>query len=338
MSIDDTSKVFTPQDFKLEVLKGNVPGTSVLTGFGERESIGTTSTGEDIWRGNQLSATPAALASHVLIPTPDPAGEQMSVISESVEDVAGGDGASTILITYIDGSGEEQTTPLILNGQTAVDVTPSDVKFVQSLNVVTLGSGNITGVTAGNIRIYKKADATLVYSMIEAGGNMSLESARMVPAGKHLYLQSWNAGEANAQGRLTMRLRADSAIDGDTLQTGVFLFRSTAYINRTTTAEITLGFKIPAGSTVKASAWAAAINSQASVTWWGYLINDQEIPLATRREQRKTLNVDEKIDFIHDDLDRGDKSFAGLRMEVRATLATVVMVLIAVLSTSFWVS
>ena len=260
-------------DFKLEVLRGAIPGTAVMTGYGERESIGTTATGEDIWRGNELSATPSSPASDVLIPTPAAAGEQMTVISESVEDVAGGDGASTILITYIDGSGDEQTTPLTLNGTTAVDVTPSDVKFVQSMNVTALGSGNLTGVSAGNIRIYRKAGDTLVYNMIAAGGNMSLVSARMIPTGKTLYLQGWNAGEASNQGRLTMRLRSDSTIAG-VLQTGVFLFRSTSYINQSTTGEIALGFKIPAGATVKASAWAAANNSEASVTWWGYLVDD----------------------------------------------------------------
>lgn len=262
------------RDYKLEVLRGNVSGVAIMTGYGERESIGTTSTGEDIWRGNELSSTPSAPASDVLIPTPAAGGEQMTVISESAQDASGGTGASTILITYCDGSGDEQTTPLTLNGQTAVDVTPSDVKFVQSMNVTALGSGNTSEVAAGNIRIYRKADDTLVYNMIAAGGNMSLVSHRMVPTGKSLYLMGWHTGEANAQGRLTMRLRSDSSIDSGTLQTGVFLFRSTAYINRTTTGEISLGFKIPAGATVKASAWAAAINSEASVTWWGYLVDD----------------------------------------------------------------
>ena len=261
-------------DFKLEVLRGAIPGIAVMTGYGERESIGTTATGEDMWRGNELSATPSSPASDILIPTPAAGGEQMTVISESVEDVAGGDGASTIIITYIDSSGDQQTTPLTLNGTTAVDVTPADVKFVQEMSVSSLGSGNVTGVSVGNIRIYQKADDTLVYNMIAAGGNESLVSARMVPAGKTLYLQGWNAGEASNQGRLTMRLRSDATVVPGVLQTGVFLFRSTAYINQSTTGEIALGFKIPAGATVKASAWAASVNSEASVTWWGYLVDD----------------------------------------------------------------
>lgn len=57
--------------------------------------------------------------------------------------------------------------------------------------------------------------------------------------------------------------------------------------------------------------------------------------MATRREQRKGLTQEQQIGFIHDDLDRGAKHFVELHREVRATLATVIMILIAVIGTSF---
>ena len=37
-------------DYFTEVALGSISGHSILGGIGERESIGTTATGEDIWR------------------------------------------------------------------------------------------------------------------------------------------------------------------------------------------------------------------------------------------------------------------------------------------------
>jgi len=261
-----------PSDFKTEVLRGNIPGATVMFGMGERESISTGTAGEDLWRGNELSATPSAPTSHVLIPTPAAGGEQMTVISESAQDASGGTGAASILITYIDSAGAERTTPLILNGQTAVDLTPADVKFVQSMNVTTLGSTNTSGVGAGHIRIYQKADAGLVYNMIAAGGNMSLVPHRMVPAGKTLYLQSWNASEGNNK-RLRIRIRADATLAG-VVQPGVPLFRGSVYVNQSTSGDMPLGVCLPAGTVVKVSGWATVGNGEAATYWWGYLVDD----------------------------------------------------------------
>ncbi|GAF89365.1 unnamed protein product, partial [marine sediment metagenome] len=74
-------------DYISRVALGLAPGHSMMNALGERESMGTTAAGEDIWRGNELSPAPT---SHVKIPTPDPAGEQMAVVSESVNDTSAG--------------------------------------------------------------------------------------------------------------------------------------------------------------------------------------------------------------------------------------------------------
>ncbi len=62
-------------DYYLEVAKGNIEGHSIIAALGERESMGTTVTGEDIWRGTATT-----------IPTPASGGEQMTVVSDDNAD------------------------------------------------------------------------------------------------------------------------------------------------------------------------------------------------------------------------------------------------------------
>ena len=260
-----------PQDFLLEVTRGNITGMKIMRSLGERESIGTTANGEDVWRGNELSATPSAPASHVSIPIPDSAGEQMTVVSESTADNgATATGALTVTIVYLDAAGAEQSEVVTMNGTTEVDTVAINIRFIQEMHVTTVGSN---GVAEGHIRIFKISDDTLVYCMIAAGGNMSMVSNKMVPAGKTLHLRYWSGAEGNNK-RLTIRLRADCDNEVPPVrQAGVFLFKSVMYLNQST-LPMPLAYTIPALSIVKASAWAAAINGEVSVHWWGILVDD----------------------------------------------------------------
>ena len=45
------------------------------------------------------------------------------------------------------------------------------------------------------------------------------------------------------------------------------------------------------------------------------------------------MSADEKIDFIHDDLDNGAKQFAAMRREMRLLLIGIIM---AVIGTGMW--
>lgn len=260
------------KDFILEVAKGNVAGHAIMRGMGERDSIGTTVQGEDLWRGNELSSVPSAPASDTKIPVPADAGEQMTVISESdADNGATATGALTIVISYLDAAGNEQTTTVTMNGTTAVDLTPSDVRFVQDMQVATVGSN---GVTEGNIRIYKKTDSTLVYSMIEAGGNQSLVPAKMVPLGKTLYLARWICSEASNAKRCRARLRADCTNAMPPVrQAGVFLFKSAMALD-SAAAMMDLAYAIPALSIVTVSGWTQITGAELSVHWWGVLVDD----------------------------------------------------------------
>ena len=220
-------------DYFTEVAAGNIPGSSIMSAMGERESMGTTATGEDIWRGSATS-----------IPIPVDAGEQMEVVSSDVADTPGSTGARTLRIHYIDASGAEQLEDVTMNGATGVALTETNVRFVQDMYTLTVGSN---GVAEGNITIYKQGAVTTIYNMIALGGNKSLIPHRMVPFGKTLYLKGWHLTEAQGK-RVTFRIRSTDMYG--VLIPGVFCFKDVEYLKASTSGMLELNVKIPALSIV----------------------------------------------------------------------------------------
>ncbi len=255
------------KDFLAEVTKGNVNGHSIMIALGERESMGTTATGEDVWRGNELSPAPT---SHTTIPTPAAGGEQMSVVSESANDTNGGTGVRTLNVHYIDSAGAAQVEKVALNGTFAVDLVATDVRFVNDMYALTVGSN---GVAAGHIKIYQKADSGLVYNMIALGGNKSLVPHRMVPDGKVLILESWHAEEAQGK-RCAFRIRSTD-MNGTTLP-GVFCFKGVAYLKQGPSGALPLFVLVPSLSIVKVSAWPDQAGAEASTGWMGVLVDGDD--------------------------------------------------------------
>jgi hypothetical protein len=248
----------------LEVSKGNVPGQSVWGGIGERESMGTTAQGEDIWRGNEIAPAPTSDTS---IPIPDSAGEQMSVISEHANDTLLGVGVRKVRIHYLDANGDAQTEDVEMNGTTAVDLVAANVRFVNDMYAIEVGSN---GVAKGHIKIWKKADHGLVYNMIGLGGNKSLVPNKMVPRGHHFVLTTWHAEEAQGK-RCAVRIRSTDM--NDTLIPGVFCFKDVAYLNKSTMSRDAsgLGVCIPSLSIIKVSGWPDAAGAECSCGFNGIL-------------------------------------------------------------------
>lgn len=253
-------------DFLTEVAKGNVWGHSILSAIGERESIGTTASGEDITRMNELSPAPT---SHVKVPTPADAGELMTVVSESQADNGtSATGALTVRVHYLDPTGVAMSTDVTLDGTTPVDIPAILMRFVQDFYVLTVGS---VGVSVGNLKIYKTGTAGLVYNMIAAGGNKSLIPIRMVPFGHSLILKGFHATEAQAK-RCAFRLRSTD-MNGELLA-GIFCFKDVSYLRSSASGELAQFDLVPALSIIKVSGWAVVSGSEGSTHWWGLLIED----------------------------------------------------------------
>ena len=118
------------RDPLLEIVRGLPTGLSIMKGLGERETMGTTASGEDIWRGNELNPAPT---SHLVIPTPAAAGEQMTVVGESVNDSSAGTGVRSLRLCYLNAAGEEQTEDVTMNGTTGVNTVATDIRFVNDM-------------------------------------------------------------------------------------------------------------------------------------------------------------------------------------------------------------
>lgn len=255
--------------FRLAVQAGEVEGVSIMHGKGEREAMGTTASGEDIWRGNDLSNVPAALASTTTIPVPAAAGEPMTVICEHATDIIDGVGAQKVTVVYLDPTGVQKSVERDTNGTTGVPL-PDGVlpRFIQDMYVSQVGSN---GVAVGNIRIFKTAGNTLVYSMIAAGSNMSLVINKMIPLGYTLFLQQWHVEEAQIK-RCAFRMRSTDF--AGVLNAGAFLIKDTAYVKGSASGPIPTLHKIPELSIIKVSAWPDENLSEGSAGWWGYLVSN----------------------------------------------------------------
>jgi len=258
-------------DYFIDVSKGIVPGHRVMRSLGERDSIQVTAQGEDVWRGNELSAVPAALGSHTFIPRPADAGEQMTMVSESVNDTSAGSGIQTLDVHYLDASGDEQEETITMDGTSLVDTVATDIRFIQEIHARTVGSNT---VAFGNIRIFRKTDNTRVYSMISAGTNISMVPSKMVPRAHTLHLHTWVASEASINKQVRCRLRADCDNSVPPVRLAeVFQLKSVMALNSSAVRQ-DLGYAIPALSVVKASAWTVTINAEVAVHWWGILSKD----------------------------------------------------------------
>ncbi len=264
-------KVLWTDDFILAISKGDIPGHRIMRGLGERDAIQITAAGEDMWRGNELSAVPAALGSHTFIPRPADAGEQMTLICENAGDALGGIGVRSVEFHYIDDVGDEQEEFIETDGLTGVDTVATNIRFIQEVHSTAVGSNT---AAVGNIRIYRKSDASRVYSMIYAGTNMSIVPHRMVPKDKTLHLRTWTGSESSSQKQIRLRLRFDA--DNNTppvLLPDVFLLKSGMALN-SSSATVDLGYTVPAFSVVKVSAWVVLANGEAACHWWGVLVDD----------------------------------------------------------------
>jgi len=240
-----------------QIVIGNIDDKTIMRAMGERESMGTTSTGEDIWRGAATT-----------IPTPSASGEQMTFISSSnADNGATATGVLTLKMHYLDATGAEKEETITMNGTTGVDTVATDIRFVNDIYSLTVGSN---GVAEGNIIVYKKGAASTIYNMIALGGNKSLVTSRMIPLGKKLILKGWHASEAQGK-RVNVRIRSTDM--NGVLIPGVFCFKDTTYLNKTVTSELILNALIPALSIVKITGWPNAVGAEVGCSWWGILVD-----------------------------------------------------------------
>lgn len=248
--------------FMVEVARGKFPGMTVFEAFGERASIATTSTGDDTWRGAATT-----------IPEPPAAGDLMSVVSSSVNDIdPNGSGARVINVHYLDENGDEQEVSANMNGQNTVDIPVIKMRFVQYIHVTSKGSN---GAAVGNIIIHKTGDAATIYNTIIIGTNRSLRAQRMTPNNKTFLLLGWNCSSSAKSAQdpdLTARIR--STDDNGVLIPGVYNFKDSAITKNTAPNRDLINSPkiIPSLSVTKITTWTDVAGQNVEGGFYGVLI------------------------------------------------------------------
>jgi len=200
-------------------------------------------------------------------PIPDQVtGEQLTILCANAQDSSAGTGIQTLDVHGLDIDGNPQTEIVTLNGG-SVNTVRTNWRFNQTIHGETWGAD---GVAAGLISIHRTGDATRVYNVIQAGGNMSLNSSRMVPAGKTFYLKSRTVTASSGKS-MSIRQRATSDFENVLTIGWRFLFKQPWFLMNTAIPEVLpIPEEYPALSIVKATAWSAQAGGDFSFSYRGW--------------------------------------------------------------------
>jgi hypothetical protein len=139
---------------------------------------------------------------------------QRSVSSASAADAAAGTGAQTIVLTYLDSSFVQHTETIALNGTTPVNTVGTDVFYIESMVVATVGSG---GQNAGVISLFTQvAGGGTAIGTIKAGDNQTMWAHHYVAANQSCYILKFVGGATGAVG-FTWILAQDLSVAGKPL-------------------------------------------------------------------------------------------------------------------------
>ena len=194
-------------------------------------------------------------------------GLQMSIVSTSAQDGAGGTGVRSIVMTYLDADLVQRTETVVLNGTTPVLTTATNIRWVGEIHLLTYGSGK---AFAGDITV---TNAGTRYKFIPAGNRTTRSSAYRVPAGKRLIVHTIYA--ASTSGSAAARVTIDvvvSRIDGDSFADAGLLFTQGSIGLQDGSAILSDGalYAVPAGDII---ALRATTDKSATITggFFGWL-------------------------------------------------------------------
>lgn len=175
----------------LDVAKGDQSDLQTFYQFGRNSAVGTSN--EDIW---SVGGTRTWLT----------AAETLDVVSTDANDTSAGTEARTIIIEGLDGSFNEISETVSLNGLTPVTTTNSFIRVNKAYvdDVGTYGADN-----KGRIDIDGTTSSTPMAN-IETARGFTEQTHFTVPAGKTLYINSiFVTGQVSFRGQLCWRPNAD---------------------------------------------------------------------------------------------------------------------------------
>lgn len=181
------------EPFGLQVSRGQIMGHRAVAVFGYNADIDQTE--ETVWPDGTVINHPASAT-------------VMKVSSDSANDAAAGTGARTIVIEGLDGSYNEVSETVTLNGQTAVNTVNTYLR-INNIYVATAGSGLSSAgkIYLGTGTVTAGVPAT-IYDLMNTGYNKRTTGHYTVPAGYTAYMTSGSlaVGQANGNNQVTGRL------------------------------------------------------------------------------------------------------------------------------------
>ena len=184
------------EPFELQVARGQITMHSSVIIFGYNPDVDTSE--ESVWPDGGT------------VPHPTTASV-LKVSSSSADDTVLGTGARTVVIVGLDGSYNQVSETVTLDGQTEVNTTNSYL-YVNQFYVASVGSG---GVNAGNINAgtgtVTAGVPAVLYDIIAAGYNNRTTGHYCVPAGYTGYMVhgSFSSGQASGTTSVTGFLKQD---------------------------------------------------------------------------------------------------------------------------------
>lgn len=230
---------------------------------GNRLAVTTAVNGDDIWSGAATS-----------IPIPPSAGERMTVVSSSANDTNGGTGINVVEIHYIDANGDPQVEVKIMAGVASVNTTAVNIRFVNELYAVSVGTG---GGAAGTIIIHAFGAPATIYTQIDPGHFKHSNTARMVPAGSVLLIESFSASGGAAAGGKTAQVNIRTTSHHGILlpvspnpvwhKESIILVFNSGQVTKFETPIL-----VPAFAVIKCTSFAVAAGADVAVNWYGKLV------------------------------------------------------------------
>lgn len=233
------------EDFALQVARGQIPGHSAISVFGYNPDVDTAE--ESIWPDGGT------------VPHPTVASV-LKISSSSTDDTSAGTGARTVTIVGLDGSYNQVSESITLNGQTAVNTTNSYL-YVNGFYVASTGSG---GANAGNINagtgVVTAGVPAVLYDIIATGYNNRTTAHYCVPAGYTGYLTTGviTTGQASGSTSVTAFLKQHG-------QDGIVRVGAVSTLNNGAVQyDFSYPYIISEKNCVGASAIGSAVNNSAS--------------------------------------------------------------------------
>lgn len=231
---------------------------------GTRSNVTTATNGNDIWSGTATT-----------LPIPPSAGEQMTIVSTSVNDDSGNTGINTIEIHYLDANGNEQAETITMDGTTPVNTTATNIRFVNDFYAESVGTA---GGAVGNIIIYKFGAPATIYSQINPGHFKHSNTARMVPKDKVCLIESFVvSGGAAAGGKsaqINLKVTSHHGILFSVSPNPVFQKEAVILVfNSAQVIKFETPVLVPAFAVIKCTSYATVGGADIAANWYGKLVS-----------------------------------------------------------------